>query len=75
MIILADQVAKLPPCSPLLVKSALLVAQGRNVAPASWRKYGGELGIAFQIADDILITPQIRQTLVKAVGDDFREGK
>lgn len=38
-------------------------------------EYGMNLGIAFQIADDILDYNADQATLGKAVGDDFREGK
>jgi len=37
--------------------------------------YGMNLGIAFQIADDVLDYSAEREKLGKAVGDDFREGK
>ena len=38
-------------------------------------EYGMNLGIAFQIADDVLDYSADRARLGKAVGDDFREGK
>jgi octaprenyl-diphosphate synthase len=38
-------------------------------------EYGMNLGIAFQIADDILDYSANQEKLGKAVGDDFREGK
>ena len=38
-------------------------------------EYGMNLGIAFQIADDILDYSARQEKLGKAVGDDFREGK
>ncbi len=38
-------------------------------------EYGMNLGIAFQIADDILDYSASQEKLGKAVGDDFREGK
>ncbi len=38
-------------------------------------EYGMNLGIAFQIADDVLDYNADRAKLGKAVGDDFREGK
>lgn len=37
--------------------------------------YGYNLGMAFQIADDILDYQADEKTLGKAIGDDFREGK
>jgi octaprenyl-diphosphate synthase len=38
-------------------------------------EYGMNLGIAFQIADDVLDYNANREKLGKTVGDDFREGK
>lgn len=38
-------------------------------------EYGMNLGIAFQIADDILDYSASQEKLGKTVGDDFREGK
>jgi|TARA_R110002126_G_scaffold13118_1_gene56004 octaprenyl-diphosphate synthase len=39
------------------------------------RRYGYHLGMAFQIADDVLDYNADRKKLGKAIGDDFREGK
>ncbi|SET66125.1 polyprenyl synthetase family protein [Oceanicella actignis] len=39
------------------------------------RIYGEELGMAFQIVDDVLDYGGVSETLGKNVGDDFREGK
>jgi octaprenyl-diphosphate synthase len=39
------------------------------------RRYGYHLGMAFQIADDVLDYNADRTKLGKAIGDDFREGK
>jgi len=39
------------------------------------RRYGYHLGMAFQIADDVLDYNADREKLGKAIGDDFREGK
>lgn len=39
------------------------------------RAYGHNLGIAFQIVDDVLDYSAHQETLGKTVGDDFREGK
>lgn len=39
------------------------------------RQYGLNLGIAFQMADDVLDYTASEQRLGKTVGDDFREGK
>lgn len=48
----------------------------RNVNDARiMAEYGMNLGIAFQIADDILDYSANQAKLGKAVGDDFREGK
>ncbi len=38
-------------------------------------EYGMNLGIAFQIADDVLDYASTSEKIGKAVGDDFREGK
>ena len=38
-------------------------------------EYGMNLGIAFQIADDVLDYASTSKSLGKEVGDDFREGK
>lgn len=38
-------------------------------------EYGMNLGIAFQISDDVLDYNSAREKLGKSVGDDFREGK
>jgi len=42
---------------------------------AALRTYGDNLGIAFQIIDDVLDYAADAATMGKAVGDDFREGK
>lgn len=39
------------------------------------RTFGLNLGIAFQIADDVLDYDAARERLGKTIGDDFREGK
>lgn len=39
------------------------------------REYGYNLGMAFQIADDVLDYTADQEKLGKTVGDDFREGK
>lgn len=52
------------------------VIAGRPAAEAAaLQAYGLNLGIAFQIIDDVLDYSAHQQTLGKAVGDDFREGK
>jgi len=48
-------------------------------APDEWsnalRAYGMNLGLAFQLADDVLDYGGAAETLGKNAGDDFREGK
>jgi octaprenyl-diphosphate synthase len=39
------------------------------------RRFGTELGIAFQIVDDVLDYSAAQARLGKTIGDDFREGK
>ncbi|HEY9079583.1 polyprenyl synthetase family protein [Magnetovibrio sp.] len=41
----------------------------------AFRAYGMNLGIAFQLIDDVLDFSAKQEKLGKAVGDDFREGK
>ncbi len=38
-------------------------------------EFGGRLGMAFQLIDDVLDYSALQATLGKTVGDDFREGK
>ncbi|MFA5591798.1 MAG: polyprenyl synthetase family protein [Micavibrio sp.] len=52
-----------------------LVAGSDENAVRIMAEYGMNLGIAFQIADDLLDYNADRAKLGKAVGDDFREGK
>ena len=66
-------------------KTAALFAAACEVGPViaerdadtvkAMRDYGLYLGMAFQIADDVLDYSASRAQLGKAVGDDFREGK
>jgi octaprenyl-diphosphate synthase len=66
-------------------KTAALFAAACEVGPViayqsgdiakSMANYGMFLGIAFQIADDILDYSANREKLGKTIGDDFREGK
>jgi len=52
------------------------VVAGRPLAEEeTLRTYGLNLGIAFQIVDDVLDYAAEQKSLGKAVGDDFREGK
>ena len=66
-------------------KTAALFAAACEVGPViagkdantvqALRDYGMNLGIAFQIADDVLDYSSTAEEMGKAVGDDFREGK
>ena len=52
------------------------VLAGRSKAEkAAMRSYGKNLGIAFQLLDDVLDYSGDQEQLGKTVGDDFREGK
>jgi octaprenyl-diphosphate synthase len=52
------------------------VSAGANAAQsAALRAYGLNLGLAFQLADDVLDYGGATETLGKNAGDDFREGK
>jgi octaprenyl-diphosphate synthase len=51
------------------------IAGAPNAATQSFAAYGQNLGIAFQIADDVLDYSASTENLGKNVGDDFREGK
>jgi octaprenyl-diphosphate synthase len=52
------------------------VIAGRNAADcAAMRAYGMHLGIAFQIADDVLDYDAEEAKTGKSLGDDFKEGK
>ncbi len=52
-----------------------VIAEQDDAIIQALRAYGMNLGIAFQIADDLLDYNADREKLGKAVGDDFREGK
>lgn len=52
-----------------------VVANAGNPECDALRAYGHNLGIAFQIVDDVLDYSAHQETLGKTVGDDFREGK
>ncbi len=66
-------------------KTASLFAAACEVGPViaeqdaqtvtALRNYGMYLGMAFQVVDDVLDYSAARETMGKAVGDDFREGK
>lgn len=53
---------------------AIIADQDTNTKDALY-SYGQNLGMAFQIADDVLDYSANEQKLGKSVGDDFREGK
>ncbi|MCB1556727.1 MAG: polyprenyl synthetase family protein [Alphaproteobacteria bacterium] len=52
-----------------------IVAGTDGDAAASLRDFGMNLGLAFQIVDDVLDYSAAQEKLGKTVGDDFREGK
>lgn len=52
-----------------------LISTADNNAAQIMCEYGMNLGIAFQIADDVLDYSASQEKLGKTVGDDFREGK
>ncbi|GAB5389159.1 MAG: polyprenyl synthetase family protein [Alphaproteobacteria bacterium] len=69
----------------IAAKTAALFAAACEVGPVvaerpaaeqqALREYGHHLGMAFQLADDLLDFAADRAKLGKAVGDDFKEGK
>ena len=52
-----------------------IAAGARRDAAAALGSYGRNLGVAFQLADDVLDWSGRQAVLGKAVGDDFAEGK
>jgi octaprenyl-diphosphate synthase len=52
-----------------------LVAERPEADACALRSYGENLGIAFQLTDDVLDYSAREVVLGKSVGDDFREGK
>ena len=52
-----------------------VIAGGTEAQVEALRTYGDALGVAFQIADDLLDYAGDPAATGKAVGDDFREGK
>lgn len=52
-----------------------VIAARPNAEEEALRTYGLNLGIAFQIVDDVLDYTAAQERLGKTVGDDFREGK
>jgi octaprenyl-diphosphate synthase len=56
-------------------RSGAIVAGAGPAAEAALAAYGDALGVAFQIADDVLDYGGASAALGKNAGDDFREGK
>lgn len=52
-----------------------VIAEQSDEMISALRGYGMNLGMAFQIIDDVLDYSSTREAMGKAVGDDFREGK
>ena len=52
-----------------------VVAERPKIEQEALESYGMNLGIAFQLVDDVLDYSARQATLGKAIGDDFREGK
>jgi len=52
-----------------------VIAGDNESTQAAFRDYGMALGMAFQIADDVLDYSKASAKLGKDIGDDFREGK
>ncbi|AIL12322.1 farnesyltranstransferase [Candidatus Paracaedimonas acanthamoebae] len=52
-----------------------IIGQGSIEDEQNLKEFGHNLGMAFQLIDDILDYTADEKTLGKAVGDDFREGK
>jgi octaprenyl-diphosphate synthase len=52
-----------------------VVAERPAVEEDALESFGFNLGIAFQLVDDVLDYLAVSDTLGKAIGDDFREGK
>jgi octaprenyl-diphosphate synthase len=52
-----------------------VVAEASEEAELSLDTYGKNLGIAFQLADDVIDYASDTETMGKGVGDDFRDGK
>lgn len=69
----------------IAAKTAVLFSSACEIGPviagkdertrAALRDYGHNLGMAFQIADDVLDYQADEADLGKTIGDDFREGK
>ena len=54
---------------------APVVAEASEEAELALESYGKNLGIAFQLTDDVIDYASDAETMGKGVGDDFRDGK
>ena len=54
---------------------APIVAEASEEAELALETYGRNLGIAFQLTDDVIDYASDAKTMGKGVGDDFRDGK
>ncbi|HVM37159.1 MAG TPA: polyprenyl synthetase family protein [Sphingomicrobium sp.] len=54
---------------------APVVAEAGEDAELALERYGRNLGIAFQLSDDVIDYSSDAKTMGKGVGDDFRDGK
>jgi octaprenyl-diphosphate synthase len=54
---------------------APVVAEAGEEAEQALESYGRNLGVAFQLADDVIDYASDAATMGKGVGDDFRDGK
>jgi octaprenyl-diphosphate synthase len=52
-----------------------IVAEASEEAELALETYGRNLGIAFQLSDDVIDYASDAETMGKGVGDDFRDGK
>jgi octaprenyl-diphosphate synthase len=52
-----------------------VVAEASEAAEVALECYGKNLGIAFQLTDDVIDYASDAETMGKGVGDDFRDGK
>ncbi len=56
-------------------QSGALIAGAHEAPEAALKSYGRNLGIAYQLIDDVLDYAGFEADLGKTIGDDFREGK
>ena len=54
---------------------APVVAEAEDGAETALESYGRNLGIAFQLTDDVIDYASDSETMGKGLGDDFRDGK